>query len=516
MKNYAVLELSSFSNGAGLYEGNLVGQGSDVDAYSAVGATQALSAGNRYYWEVTPLKGDNSGRLTPYVGVFGKTSGSISASYSQIGIQYGDVIGVTYDVDNLEIEFRVNGEATSPGVSTSNPPVPDAIPYFQFYGSGAPQTRANFGQQPFAYAIDNGDGTVSLPDTSPNRDEKWSEGASADSYKAFDGVLGGSSNHYQAIGTSYKPVTLKDFTVTKSLEIWEYGLPAGNNYTIRINGADYTTTSNGNSGWNLVDVPVGTEVVGGFQAKINVGTDGIAGVRLDGRILIDGPANTSQLWSQQGTITNPSGNDITPGHPAYPIANLYDGNPDLAWGGDNQVTKSQMDISFPFNGVVQMKVMSVDSNGSVTVFGSNGTSQTISGTSLTTGVAETVTFTGLTSPITGIEFIGQQGFYLYEFLLDGIPLVDGADTRPFKTLYQTWSEWVIVTLRTASAEADALKSMLKSHAQTYSAGEDYCEGSVIKAFGQLWIAVNDAPATTFADLPALKSHPNWEQLNISA
>ena len=42
MLNYAVLELSSFSNGAGLYNGNLLGQGNNIDAYSAVGADQAL------------------------------------------------------------------------------------------------------------------------------------------------------------------------------------------------------------------------------------------------------------------------------------------------------------------------------------------------------------------------------------------------------------------------------------------------------------------------------------------
>jgi len=56
---------------------------------------------------------------------------------------------------------------------------------------------------------------------------------------------------------------------------------------------------------------------------------------------------------------------------------------------------------------------------------------------------------------------------------------------------------------------------LTQHAQTYNASEDYCEGSVIKAFGELWIAVNTAPATTFADLPALMSHPNWERLDIT-
>ena len=63
-------------------------------------------------------------------------------------------------------------------------------------------------------------------------------------------------------------------------------------------------------------------------------------------------------------------------------------------------------------------------------------------------------------------------------------------------LYQSWSQWVIQTLVTKGAEADALKVMLLDHAQTYDAAEDYCEGSVIRAFGELWIAVNEAPATS--------------------
>ena len=40
----------------------------------------------------------------------------------------------------------------------------------------------NFGQQPFVYATDNGDGTVTLKDTSPNM-MRLVEGASADSTK---------------------------------------------------------------------------------------------------------------------------------------------------------------------------------------------------------------------------------------------------------------------------------------------------------------------------------------------
>jgi len=128
------------------------------------------------------------------------------------------------------------------------------------------------------------------------------------------------------------------------------------------------------------------------------------------------------------------------------------------------------------------------------------------------GVSQGVAFTGIPS--------GSYMFAMGLFDCDGYanlgqqPFVH---TPPagYEGLFQTWSQWVIQTLVTKSAEADALKVLLLDHAQTYQAAEDYCEGSVIKAFGELWIAVNQAPATTFADLPALMSHPNWERLNIS-
>ena len=115
--------------------------------------------------------------------------------------------------------------------------------------------------------------------------------------------------------------------------------------------------------------------------------------------------------------------------------------------------------------------------------------------------------------------VGEHGLLrILGISVGGRLLVDTGvlDTGPFSTLNQSWSEWVIQTLLTKGAEADALKVMLLDHAQTYDAAEDYCEGSVIRAFGDLWIAVNEAPATAFADLPAIMAHPNWERLNISA
>ena len=98
--------------------------------------------------------------------------------------------------------------------------------------------------------------------------------------------------------------------------------------------------------------------------------------------------------------------------------------------------------------------------------------------------------------------------------VDGEILVDPTGGT-YNTLFQTWEESKVVVFRAQIAAADVLMTALTQHAQTYDPAEDYCEGSVIKAFGELWIAVNQAPATTFADLPALMTHPNWDRLGIT-
>ena len=113
---------------------------------------------------------------------------------------------------------------------------------------------------------------------------------------------------------------------------------------------------------------------------------------------------------------------------------------------------------------------------------------------------------------------GGSGLYIYAWYLDDKILVDAQEGFPggtFKKLYQTWTEQKAVVFYARIAAADLLMQALRDHAQPYSATEDYCEGTVISAFGQLWISVADAPATAFADKPALLAHPNWEQLNVS-
>ena len=143
--------------------------------------------------------------------------------------------------------------------------------------------------------------------------------------------------------------------------------------------------------------------------------------------------NTSKVWSNTGTITNPAGSAIDADHPAYPIQRLYDQNLTIGWGADAGVVKSQKGLSIPFTSSVRMRVMTAGGDGAyVTVFGSGGTSATVNATDLTVSAntEETVGFTGLTSPITGLEFKGATGFYLFWFEVDGKKLYDGnlADT----------------------------------------------------------------------------------------
>ena len=115
--------------------------------------------------------------------------------------------------------------------------------------------------------------------------------------------------------------------------------------------------------------------------------------------------------------------------------------------------------------------------------------------------------------ITNTQYTGG----LWAIEVDGKVLVDaqGFPGGTFKKLYQNWTEQQAVVFYARIAAADLLMSALRDHAQTYSATDDYCEGTIISAFGQLWISVADAPATAFADEPALLAHPNWEKLNVS-
>ena len=133
-------------------------------------------------------------------------------------------------------------------------------------------------------------------DSRANTDQVWSSGGSTDAEKAFDGQPAPS---YMPIDDQATyTITTADFTVADSLEIYQLGAGTGNRYTIVINGETHEINALDSAGYIKIPVEAGTDVVGGFTARLAAGQDGIAFVRLDGRLLVDqGLWDMSQNWS---------------------------------------------------------------------------------------------------------------------------------------------------------------------------------------------------------------------------
>ena len=392
--------------------------------------------------------------------------------------------------------------------------------------SGSPNVvGVNFGQQPFRASnvtYDQETSTVTLANLAANMEEVWGNGSniSGDSNttshpaaNAFNGVLG-TENVSGAIwfanyasdakATWTSPVTFDNLT---SLRLFTDKSGSGAGY-LRVNGNDYDSYVT--DGWITIPETSLTTIEIGYTGGTSTAT-GLGAVEVNGRLLIDGPGNTSQVWS--GLIRNP--------RPADPAQNAFDGNaataavtsdsnPNAIYWDGSLTGVSTFEIQIRESGIS-------DYNTGFTVSGTGLTSTNIQGPSNIRSF-QSIPVTSTTVENIRVETVSGDDIQagIAQIKVNGEVLVDGMDTGPFAVLRQSWSEWVVTTLRTAAAEADALKVMLKSHAQTYAVGTDYCEGTVITAFGELWIAINDSPSTTFADLPALLTHPNWEKLGINA
>jgi hypothetical protein len=410
---------------------------------------------------------------------------------------------------------------TDGGAVTSPAPVGDAA-----------NGTHNFGQQPFVSpritSQDLTAGTVTLADEKFDGSQEWSAGTGIDApstgsiVNMYDGSF--------ATNALYSPGTVRIFagpsiTANSSLEIaWS----SGSAPSVSVNGGAEITTPNGGGTGAYYTVP-------GFKGSINTidvsfgSNSNVFGIRVDGKLLIDSSIydtwNTSQNWSNNIT-TNSS----------QPITRLTNGNARTSYSSSTDMDNNavilnkttgyiRLDSEIDVTNTISVLSRNWNRDGNqenyVVKVGESELGEFISTTANGTEAEWTdFNYTGKIEATNILEINSSNSVKdgesrILAIRIDGEILVDsGAGT--FGTLYQTWSQYIISTLRLGLAEADALKAMLLDHAQTYDAAEDYCEGSVIQAFGELWIAVNEAPATTFADLPALMSHPNWERLNISA
>ena len=218
---------------------------------------------------------------------------------------------------------------------------------------------------------------------------------------------------------------------------------------------------------------------------------------------------------------------------------MFDGRIDAGDGTDGwgpsagpffgtSTATSRITLQQPISGVLKVRAATAEAYESTSGFTVNHSGGSSFYSLAALGIGNfagqtTATIDSLTN-ITSIDITynhssgGGSGLYVNAWYLDDKVLVDASSGFPggiFKKLYQTWTEQKAVVFYARIAAADLLMQALRDHAQPYSATDDYCEGTVISAFGQLWISVADAPATAFADKPALLAHPNWEQLNVS-
>ena len=162
----------------------------------------------------------------------------------------------------------------------------------------------------------------------PNMDEKWSDYAVSNGLepwtKAFDGVISTSFNTNEATSNIDETPIVWTHTGTKpaftKLEVWanrDY-LSEPSSGKITINSFDVSDQIAGNTpAWYEIDLTGAsntTTLESITLAGYNTATSGqgngvmrLGGVRLDGRILVDGPADNSQNWSDYSTAgDNPS------------------------------------------------------------------------------------------------------------------------------------------------------------------------------------------------------------------
>ena len=99
--------------------------------------------------------------------------------------------------------------------------------------------------------------------------------------------------------------------------------------------------------------------------------------------------------------------------------------------------------------------------------------------------------------------------------VDGKTLIDGTDTGPFQTLYQTWEQWVTATTRELLARSesrvDALEQVILSMATDWAYGSTYQTGDLVKFNCSVYRALSDGITTR---TPIAANASVWENLYI--
>ena len=285
-------------------------------------------------------------------------------------------------------------------------------------------------------------------DTAPNYDQEWTTAVAlaTNPEQMFDGDLTNNGAETGLSASAYVNFEqhFGEIIVNNSLEF--YGNSGDQVY---IFNDDPATEESAGNGWYKTSF---TGQLKRLEWKHGSGGKAfISGVRIDGRILIDGPADNSQVWSD-----NASG-DI---NSSRPPANAFDGNPDTWANSAAPNEDGTTEVVFNFNPPISsgaleiyaagdLRYTTTDYRGGLTVNSTdrtlavlgedpnNGSSVTIPKDwfAVTSADGGDISSVGVITART--ESYSYDGISAYQFKANGKLLIDGA---PEWDTSQIWSD----------------------------------------------------------------------------
>ena len=305
---------------------------------------------------------------------------------------------------------------------------------------------------------DNIEGGVQSPsDSCPNYAEKWSDGLAVsdgplvDGHKGFDGNLTTAASGSGA-DISVNPATItftpaSPITVGKSLRIYVYDYEsfqqnATTAYDYQRFGvnAPATTDFKGSSGsgqFRWVDTGFTGELTSlqlAYKKNVtNGGTADIYAIEVDGRILVDGPADNSQVWSDGGVGTPANGS----------FANVFDGSTSTFAGPKTDDADYVINFSgFDSITTLELYIVGANNNAAANYLKVNGSPVTAD----VSGDWQSVSASSLSSITFGRD--GGAATDLYAVRVDGKILIDAC---PVWNTSQVWSDGQNVEARPEKA-----------------------------------------------------------------
>ena len=524
------------------------------NSQNASRATIPFAEGEKYYYETvvnggTTNVGVSNDGFDAGIDNGGGSSNLTITSGNTVPFANGDVMGVAGNANKLS--FFKNGEFILEG----KPTIDSTNLTFSSGGGIGEDSTVNFGQQTFAgtNVTDNGDGTVTLPTALPNTSEDWTNSVTNNFYRGeaanlFKGGLEtGGDDETAAWAENVTLSMLNGLSIeAKTLEVRANSIPGSTVWS--VNGSQVEDDQTGQ--WKWIKLTGWTSPITQITALDPQHANTIAAIKIDGRILVtaDPTKNTSQVWSNYLTVVA-KGNDAYPGtdatfYPGYGPEMLFQDSRNQATGyicqyspGDSQVWlyKFAPPESITIN-TLQLGSYYNAGDSLVEIFTSNTGLESALPVTYSTDPANsnlplaTVTFDvpyvcNADNPIYfGLDLIGafQNWQYIPYMTINGRLLVNAAGFPggTFKKLQQSWSEWVVVTLRRKGAEADALKRHLIASAVDWTPGTIYAEGQVVHFYDDLFIANTEvtsllSPRTEVViDEETGEEASSWTRLNI--